>query len=164
MADAEQGGVAAAARRRVNDALRLQHELVGLPQTPKLVAVRERRAKAGRPPGARNKREEAVAAWVLERIGDPLLAQAAVAVMPVEELAAAAGCTVMEALVERRLAAAVVLPYLHSRRPLDVQVSEHKVVRLTIVDGTGDGGGGDAVEIVGVVENQEVGGGDDGAV
>lgn len=155
--------LAAAAEAAVSDALRLQHDLLGLPETPMVLAARERRRRAGRPAGARNKRSDAVASFVLDKLGDPLLHQAAVAVMSVDELVAL-GFSPAEALAEKRLAAAVVLPYLHSRRPLDVHVSEHKVVRLTIVDMPPDAAPTTRTEILGVVENQQVSDGDDGSV
>jgi hypothetical protein len=159
-----EGALAEAAAAAVDDALRLQLDLLGLDETPALGKVRERRAKAGRPPGALNRRSDQAAAYVLSRLGDPLLHQAAVAVMGVAELAAAAGCTVMEAFAEKRLAAAVVLPYLHSRRPLDVNVNEHKIVRLTIIDAPPDQAAASGLDILGVVENQELSGGVDGTL
>ena len=143
---------------KVEQLLEPQPELMlGLPETAKGMALAERR-RAGRPQGARNRRVEDVARWVLDHMGDPLLVQAQVAVMPVAELAAALGCSPMDALAAQRLAAAQVLPYLHQRKPIAVDVSTTKVVHLTIVEGLpGDAPAEDGVTILGtfeIVENQ----------
>ena len=151
---------AAVAAERVAAALEPQpalFELAGLPSTVHLQALRERRGP-GRPPGARNRRSEDVARWVIEHLGDPLVTQAAIAVTPVEELVAA-GLTVAEAFAERRQSAAMVLAYLHKRQPLAVDVSRRQVVHLTIVEGEAAPGGGDgdgAGSLIDAEENQWV--------
>ena len=141
---------------RVREAFPVQYDLIGLAETPVARANREKRT-AGRPEGARNKRSEDVARYVIEVLGDPLLHQAAVATMAVEDLATALGCTRIEALVEKRLAAAVVLPFLHRRMPLAISV-DSKVVHLVIGEvGVAAGGGVDAtVEVVGFQEVSDV--------
>ena len=124
------------AAERVAVAWPVQAELLGLPEVP---AHRARAARpAGRPVGSRNKRSEQLAVEVIERFGDPLLHQAAIATMGVEDLAARLGCSALEAAQEKRLAALVVLPYLHRRMPLSVDLSAQRVVHLTIVDGAAD--------------------------
>ena len=123
------------AEERVAEALPVQHELIGLPETPAGVALRAR--KGGRPPGARNKRLEETARVVVEQFGDPLLHQVAVATMGVDALVAA-GLSIEKAFEERRLAAAVVLPYLHQRQAVRLDVTGRQVVHLTIVDGSED--------------------------
>jgi hypothetical protein len=128
--------LAEAAAERVAEALPLQHELIGLPETDRGRQLRERRG--GRPPGARNKRLEEAARLVVERFGDPLVHQVAVATMPLDELMAA-GLDLKQAMEERRLAAAVVLPYLHQRQAVRVDVNQRQVVHLTIVEGDGEG-------------------------
>jgi hypothetical protein len=107
-------------------------DALGLPDTRKSVAVELRRA--GRPPGAKNRRAEDVARFIVDEIGDPLLRLAMVAAMPTEELAARLGCTAAEALVEQRLAAIAVLPYVHQRKAISVDVTNRQVVSLTIGD------------------------------
>lgn len=110
------------------------------------------RRGAGRPRGSRSRRTEDTARAVIERFGDPLLRQVAVATMPLAELMAA-GLSFADALAEQRLAAVAVLPYLHQRQAIAVDVSTHRVVHLTIGDlPTGEGSG--TAEIVGVVVNQ----------
>jgi hypothetical protein len=113
-----------------------QPDLLGLPENPRVAVLRaERRAMAGRPPGARNKRSEDVARFIVEQIGDPLLMLAQLAVMPAAELAAAVGCTTAEALIEKRLAAIAVLPFVHQRQAVAIDVKTHREVSLTLVLG-----------------------------
>lgn len=148
-----------------------QPDLLGLPETQRVRDLREKRAKAGRPAGARNRRSEEIAAWITEHIGDPLVMLAQLAVLPADELAAAAGCTKAEALAEKRLAAIAVLPFLHRRQPLAIDVANHRVVHLHIGEGPkpADGAADQAgVTLLGTVveyeENQEVSDAPDPAV
>lgn len=114
------------------EAFPLQHELLGLPESRHAEALREKR-RGGRPPGAKNKRAEEVARFVLERLGDPLVQLVAIATAPVDELMAA-GLKPAEAFAEKRLAAIGVLPYLHQRKPIEVDVTGRQVVYLAIGD------------------------------
>lgn len=120
------------------EAFPLQHELLGLPElvpgTKGEAAIRERRSKGGRPPGARNRRIEDVARAVVEHLGDPLVHLVAIATASVDELVAS-GLKPLEALAEKRLAATAALPYLHQRQAVRVDVATHKVVHLSITDG-----------------------------
>jgi hypothetical protein len=124
--------LAQVAEERVAEAFPLQHELLGLPESRHAEALREKR-RGGRPPGARNKRAEEVARFVLERLGDPLVQLVAIATAPVDELMAA-GLKPAEAFAEKRLAAIGVLPYLHQRKPIEVDVTGRQVVYLAIGD------------------------------
>lgn len=144
----------AAADAVIEAAFMPQAELLGLPATEKLATVRA--GRAGRPVGARNRRSEDVARQVIETLGDPLLRQAAVATMPLVELMAATGMTAAEALAEQRLAAGLVLPYLHRRMPVQVDVNARQFVALTIVDGTVAVDVGHGSDIIGIVEIQGV--------
>jgi hypothetical protein len=126
--------------------------------------IPERPAGTGTRAGRRNVRNQRIADYLIRRHGDPLETLVMMAQMGVEELVAALGCTRGEAWAEKRLAALGTLPYLHQRQPLAVQVSDHKVVHLTIVDGAESAAPGVAATIVGVVENQEVSDGGDDAV
>ena len=161
--------VDAVARARIADAVddvSPQGELLavqaslGLPVTVASEALVAKRGP-GRPVGARNKRTESLAAQVERLFGNPVMRAAALASMPVDELAAALGCKPLEAVQEQRLWLAMMLPYVAARMPIAVDVTNHKVVSLTIVDGVPDGGTGDASEIVGVVEFQRVSDGAD---
>lgn len=154
-------GASDVAAGRVARELFPQADLLGLPVTPAMVATATAAGrKAGRPPGSRNRRDEDIARLLLERFGDPLAHQVAVATMGVDELAAALGCSRIEALAEKRLAAQVVMPYLHSRKPLAVDVTNHKAISLTINTGAAApapvGQQDDAARTVEVVEYQEV--------
>lgn len=137
MSDRE-AALRAVAERRVAEAMPPQQlELVdhlaeigvAVPAT-----VVERR-KAGRPPGSKNRRHEESAQALMERLGDPLARQVAIATAPLEELAAALGCSRLEAAVEARLAAHVALPFLRRRMPQAVDITDHRQVHLTILTG-----------------------------
>jgi hypothetical protein len=54
--------------------------------------------------------------------------------MPVEELAASLGCSRLEAWAEIRQCATALAPYLHSRAPIAVNLTDHKRYTLVIVD------------------------------
>lgn len=131
-----------------------QGELLGLPMERDAVAV-VRARRAGRPAGVRNKRSEDVARYVIEQLGDPLLQLAALATMAADELAAATGMTVAEALAEKRLAAIAILPYLHRRMPQQVEMN-HSFVNLTIQSGGGVRAEGSPSDIIDVVEIQQL--------
>ena len=119
------------ASARAEAVLAPQPDLLGLPESPSRDVVRERRS-AGRPPGSRNKRVEDAARFAVEAFGDPLLVLVQLATMDAEELKVAAGCSLLEAIAEKRQAAIAVLPYLHQRKPLAVDVSNRKFVHLHV--------------------------------
>lgn len=138
--------LAEAAEARVDDVLPLQeqlHELLGMPAA---VAQDIERRRVGRPPGARNKRQAEVSALVRERFGDVLLQQVAVATMPLDHLLAL-GLKVSEALAEKRLAAANVLPYLEQRQPLRVDLTGKPPIFLTLELTQGNQGVGDGAAV-----------------
>lgn len=113
-----------------------QLDLLGLPE-PATEAGRkliETKRGPGRPPGARNKRTQRTVDWLLSVYQDPRAVLLAIAQAPADELAARLGCTPMEALQEKRLAAAAVLPYVAQRQPLAVDLNTKSVVYLTIND------------------------------
>jgi hypothetical protein len=142
--------LAEAAEARVDDVLPVQWqlgELVGMPEDrPALQQLQERRRAGGRPPGARNKRLDEVARLVRERFGDVLLQQVAVATMPLADLLAL-GLKPAEALAEKRLSAATVLPYIEQKRPIAVDVTGRSVVHLTL-----DVGGAEVLAFQGVAD------------
>jgi len=104
-------------------------ELVGPKRGPQ---VREIRAKIGRPAGARNKRTVEFAEYLLSRYTSPAEGLAQIANMSIEELVAATGCTRLEALQEKRLAAIPLLPYLHSKMPVSIDITNRKLIYLHI--------------------------------
>jgi hypothetical protein len=82
----------------------------------------ERRFGAGRPRGSRNiaskKRLE-----LFQRIaGDPLLQSARLLAMPLDDLAAMLGCTRVEAAKFQQAERALALPYVASKRPVEMEV------------------------------------------
>ena len=120
-----------------------QLDLLGMPE-PKTAegrAVLAERRGPGRPVGARNKRTQKTVNWLLQRYQDPRAVLLALAGMPVAEMMAITGCSAMEAIAEKRLSAAAVLPYVAQKQPLAVDVTSHKVVTLSIDMGGGMGGG-----------------------
>jgi len=118
--------------------------------------VEERRR--GRPPGARNKRTAATVERLLARHEDPRAVLLAIAETPVDELVACLGCKPLEAVQEKRLAALGVLPYIASRQPLAIDLTNHRVINLTIVEGEATAAPildhGEDEAVVKVVENQ----------
>ena len=111
----------------------------------------------GRPRGARNRRTTEIADYLIGQYGHPLEMLVQVAMMPVERLAQLKGCNEVQALEQKRLAAAAALPYLAQRQPLAVDVTNHRSLSLTIIEGGDDGAGEDAeVVVVDIVDIQGV--------
>lgn len=112
-----------------------QLDLLGLPvgrsKTGEAVVSRG----PGRPPGARNRRTEQMAGYLLARYTHPLETLAQIQAASVAELAATLGCSALEALQEKRLAAIAVLPYVAQRMPQAIDLTNRNVVHLTINDG-----------------------------
>lgn len=113
----------------------------------------------GRPPGARNKRTTQWAEYLLSRYASPLEVLAQIAVARVEDLKAQLACTALEAFQEKRHAAVALAPFLHQRQPLALNLTERKVVYLTIQQDSGAGSAvpNDAMTLSAqIVGNQEV--------
>ena len=143
------------------DQLELLPDLLGLPEVPV-----ERRGP-GRPKGARNKRTEEWTAYLLGRYHSPLEALLQLGLMPVQELARSLNCTMIEALAEKRQALAAILPYLHQRQPIAVDVTKRQVVHLTIHEAPDqDLGVAAAIEaaVIDIEQNQSVSEGESDAV
>lgn len=109
-------------------------DLIGAPRTAKVVRLENKLAArgVGRPPGARNKRAIEWTEYLLARYQSPLEVLAQMAVARVDVLAAKLSCTKLEAFQEKRLAAIALVPYLHEKRPLAVNLNNRTVVHLTI--------------------------------
>jgi len=88
--------------------------------------------RPGRPPGSRNRRTEAWCDYILARYASPLEVLAQIAVARVDDLTSQLACTKLEAMQEKRHAAIALAPFLHQRQPLAVNLTERKVVYLTI--------------------------------
>lgn len=138
-----------------------QLDLLGLPLSVagiEAVAAIGQRRGPGRPLGSRNKRTVDWTDFLLSRYGSPLEVLAQIATRSVAELQRQLRCSALEAFQEKRHAAVALLPYLHQRQAVAVDVTNRQVVHLTIVDQAPDAGGdGVAVHIVDVLENQRVG-------
>jgi len=109
-----------------------QLELLGLPINEKVQEIRTR--KPGRPLGASNKRTIEMAAYLLSRYSHPLERLAQIWSAGTEELAASLSCSKMEALQEQRLAITAALPYLQAKLPLAVDLTNHKIINLNIIE------------------------------
>lgn len=111
----------------------------------------------GRPPGSRNKRTERTVQWLLARHRDPRAVLLEIAEANLHDLAVLLGCTLFEAMQEKRLAAIGVLPYVAQKLPLAVDVTNRQVYQLTIVKGAAEPAGvGVAARIIENVQIQEV--------
>jgi hypothetical protein len=124
-----------------------QFGLFGVPETEegraKLVSYRR---GPGRPPGSRNRRTERTVAFLLSRHRDPREVLMEIAEANVADLSALLGCSLFEAMQEKRLAAIGVLPYVAARITPEV-LNDNRVINLTIETGGTDwsGAGDDAL-------------------
>lgn len=96
------------------------------------------RRSVGRPVGQRNVRNQRVADYLLARYRDPLEGLVQMAGLSVGDLAAALGCSKLEAFQEKRQCAVAALPYLHQRQALAVDLTARQAVYLSIVDDAGE--------------------------
>lgn len=138
-------------------------DLLGLPETDALKDLRkdEGAKRNGRPKGALNKRTVEWAEFLLARYSSPLEVLCQIANASVKELVAALGCTKLEALQEKRLAALGLAPFLHSKMPVSVDVHNRNFVYLTINNNqfsVSEGAGLTAT----VIEHEKHGAGDGG--
>jgi len=109
-------------------------DLLGLPPppAPEPGAPTPEPRRPGRPPGSRNKRTLDWINYLLSRYASPLEVLAQMTVARVEDLARDLHCTRLEAWQEKRHAAIGLAPFLHQRQPLAVNLTERRVVYLTI--------------------------------
>lgn len=131
-----------------------QLDMLGLPENAKVIALRaEREGKIGRPKGARNRRTVEMADFLLRQFRSPLVTLAQIQQTPVDELAAALGCTALEALQEIRLAAIALKDHVHSKMPVAVDVTNHRIIHLTLEDPAPEAAndGDDHVTLVGEI-------------
>ncbi len=87
----------------------------------------------GRPKGARNKRTEELARYILGRYRDPLIGLASIISTPIEQLAKDLACSRLEAADFWRKCAGDLTPYLHQRQPQQVSLEGASAGMLVIV-------------------------------
>jgi hypothetical protein len=104
-------------------------------------AVREhrRRGRGGRPKGARNKRTDDFARYVLQFGPHPGVTLARIQGRPVEMLAQELRCTLLEAQQLQIRAAAELLPYVESKKPVALDVGGGAAITWNIVQAGGGG-------------------------
>ena len=77
----------------------------------------------GRPKGSRNKATEDFVRFITSQYGTPGEVLARTYARPVRELAAELGCSLKEAHELRMKAADALMPYMHSKRPIEANVN-----------------------------------------
>lgn len=88
----------------------------------------------GRPKGSPNRSSEQLRALLVNKFGDPLLAAASFYAVPTKTLAEHLKCKPEEAAKIQLRAIEVVAPYIHSKRPQEVNVDIEGGMTLTIQD------------------------------
>lgn len=125
-------------------------------------------ARVGRPVGTRNLRNQRVAAYLIGKLGDPLEELHRMAMLPVDAIREALAITKAEAFAEKRLCLAAVLPYIHQRQAIAVDVTQRSIVHLSIVDEGADDDASVDLAIIGrvldVQQDQQVSEASDAAV
>lgn len=86
----------------------------------------------GRPPLARNKRQERELVWLKQRYTDPRERLAAIVSMNTADLAGLLNCTMSEAAQEQRLCAAILLPYWAQKQPIAINLETNQPVHLHV--------------------------------
>ena len=112
------------------------------PQTHKLRPDNAMKRAIGRVPatikkpsnGQPSKFQIYTVSQLLETFRDPRAVLLEIASTETQELSDKLGCSLMEALGERRLAAQTVLPYVAQKLPVQVDMRHTKAIHLNIVD------------------------------
>jgi hypothetical protein len=132
---------------READEEELQYGLFGTPQTEagrqKLVGYRR---GPGRPPGSRNRRTEQTVAFLLSRHRDPRQILMEIAEANPADLAALLGCSLHDALIEKRLAAIGVLPYVAAKITPET-IDNRQIIHLHIGTTAETGGAADGGQV-----------------
>lgn len=90
--------------------------------------------RPGKPKGARNKRNQEIADYILSRYRDPLIGLADVVSTPVPMLAKLLNCKAIEAAEFWRKCAAELALYVHQKQPTAVHVKSSSAGFIAIVD------------------------------
>lgn len=101
----------------------------------------ERVRKAGRPPGAINKRTGVLRDFILNQYSHPAVVLAQTYSRPVDDLAAQLGCKRIEAFQVQVKAAAELLPYIESKMPVAVGIDARGAISLVLHGADGASGG-----------------------
>lgn len=109
-------------------------DCLGAPVNESVQRLRAAKDGPGRPAGSRNKRTVEMANYLLSRYTSPLEVLAQIATARIDELSASLACTKLEALQEKRLAAIALKDHVHSKMPVAVDITNTKVVYLTITE------------------------------
>lgn len=104
-------------------------DFLGLPERPD---GQPGNRHTGRPLGSKNRRTLEWIKFLESRYGNPLEILCQIAFARVDDLKAQLGCTALEALQEKRVAAAVAVPFFVKRQPIAVNFEQQKVVYLNI--------------------------------
>lgn len=86
----------------------------------------------GRPKGSKNKRTEDWTDFILRHYPSPLEALARIYSMSAQQLADELKCTRLEAIKVQASAAMALLPYMHSKQPIAVEIDSKGVVTLVV--------------------------------
>lgn len=114
----------------------------------------EQPRRAGRPPGARNKRTEAWLDWFGARYRMPLEMLGQVISRPADVLALELGCSRHDAYKLQVEAARALLPYCHQKQPVAVQIDGASLVQLIIEDPAGLAGAAQAGDGAFLIEGE----------
>lgn len=116
----------------------------------------------GRPPGARNKRTEDLASYILQRHRNPIIAAAQIVDTPIPELAKALNCDRLEAAEYWRKCVELVARYTLQAMPQAVKVDASTAGTLMVINLNAPRPGDNAVPLsphgldINIVENQQV--------
>lgn len=116
---------------------------------------------AGRPPGAKNRRTQEMADYLLSRYQSPLVALAETYSRNVRDLAKELACDKLEAFKLQIAAAKELAPYLHQKLPIAIDTGEKGLIHLTINAGSAEAAqaivddNGLAVKFLDVIEQNE---------
>lgn len=110
----------------------VQLPLMPTERESEVAAIEQGERGRGRPPGARNKSTSAWIDYILARYPAPAVALAATYARPVQGLADELGCDKLEAFKVQIACATNLMPYIHQKQPLAVQVDARGVVQLVI--------------------------------
>lgn len=134
----------------------------GAPNGLDQLTTLRRRHERGRPPGARNKRNQKLSDYMISRYGDPLSVMGEIYSMPLDALmrlmialqggdAKHKPLRAVDAIRLKLEAAAQAAPYVHGKQPISVEVSRRKD-GILVFEGMVDGGDVSSEEMTSLIE------------